>query len=51
MVIVVVGDLGVEAVGAVMVVAVWSKEHVEGVGAAKEGCEGGVGVPMEGVVV
>ena len=39
-----------EAVGAT-VAAVGAKEHVKGVGAPKEGGEGGVGVSMEGVVV
>lgn len=33
------------------VAAVGSKKHVEGVGAAEEGGEGGVGVSMESVVV
>lgn len=39
-----------EPVGAV-VAAVGAKKHVEGVGAAKEGGKGGMGVSVEGVVV
>lgn len=39
-----------ETIGAV-VAAVGAKKHVEGIGAAKEGGEGGVGVSVEGVVV
>lgn len=39
-----------EAVGAA-VATVGPKEHVEGVGATKEGGEGGVGVSMKSVVV
>lgn len=39
-----------ETVGAT-VAAVGAEKHVEGVGAAKEGGEGGMGVSVEGVVV